>query len=356
MPLAGDLLRRDGEEAVRLIVKELVSQAREAAPRCVDPEDAEGLHDFRVSIRRLRSTLSASRGLLRGVVTKRDRRTLAGFQKRTGSSRDAEVALVWLESQRSELCPEHLPGLEWLVGCLGNPGGAIRASREPLRAPVTGRTDGTRASRPHPGGSGEPTGSHLEFETQLAEWADGFVSRMAHRVPGRGAGPPYAEALAERVDRIAHRLDACVDGIGDDRKRGPHKVRIACKRLRYLVEPVRAESEVAVSLVDRCKRLQDVLGTLNDANILDDLLRGYIDGEPTASEAGVLELARLNAARAEASYRLFRLEWLESGGLRTVLDEAAALAVLLRAGCGRDARGPRGRNVPGTTTPAPCAA
>ena len=330
MPLAGDLLRRDGEEAVRLIVKELVSQAREAAPRCVDPEDAEGLHDFRVSIRRLRSTLSAWKGLLRGVVTKRDRRTLAGFQKRTGASRDAEVALEWLESQRSELCPEHLPSLEWLVGCLGNPAGAIRASREPLRAPVTGRTDGTRASRPHPGGSAAPTGTHLEFETQVAGWADGFVPRVADRVPGSGAGRLYAEALAERVDRIAHRLDARVGGLGGDRERGPHRVRIACKRLRYLVEPVGAESEVAVSLVDRCKRLQDVLGTLNDANILDDLLRVYLDGDSSASESGVLALSRLNAARADASYRLFRLDWVEHGGLRRLLDEAAALARQLR--------------------------
>ncbi len=330
MPLAGDLLRRDGEEAVRLIVKELVSQAREAAPRCVDPEDAEGLHDFRVSIRRLRSTLSAWKGLLRGVVTKRDRRTLAGFQKRTGASRDAEVALVWLEEQRSELCPEHLPGLEWLVGCLGNPAGAIRASREPLRAPVTGRTDGTRASRPHPGGSAAPTGTHLEFETQVAGWADGFVPRVADRVPGSGAGRPYAEALAERVDRIAHRLDARVGGLCGDRERGPHRVRIACKRLRYLVEPVGAESEAAASLLERCKRLQDVLGTLNDANILDDLLRVYLDGDSSASESGVLALWRLNAARAEASYQLFRLDWVEHGGLRTLLDEAAALARQLR--------------------------
>ena len=300
MPLAGDLLRRDGEEAVRLIVKELVSQARQAAPRCVDPEDAEGLHDFRVSIRRLRSTLSAWKGLLRGVVTKRDRRTLAGFQNRTGASRDAEVALVWLESQRSELCPEHLPGLEWVQARLRSAGHA-------------------------------PLGdAHRPVCAQFADWADGFVPRVAHRVPGPGAGPPYAEALAERVDRIAHRLDACVDGLGDDRKRSPHKVRIACKRLRYLVEPVGAESEAAASLLERCQRLQNVLGTLNDANVLDDLLKVYIDGESSAKESGVLALCRLNAARADASYQLFRLDWVEHGGLRTMLDEAAALARQLR--------------------------
>ena len=48
--------------------------------------------------------------------------------------------------------------------------------------------------------------------------------------------------------------------------------------------------------------------------------------EATAGEPGVRELCRLNAVRAEASYRLFRIDWLEGGGMRTLLDEAAALA------------------------------
>ena len=319
MPLPDDLLRRDAGDALRQVVLGLVSQAREAAPRCVDPEDAEGLHDFRVSIRRLRSTLSAWKGLLRGVVEKRDRRTLAGFQKRTGASRDAEVALEWLEGQVVELEPEHRPGCEWVAAQLRfvadvPPGDANRA-----------------------------------VCSEFTAWAGGFESRLADREPGRSAGPLYAEALSDRLDRIAHRLAARVDGMGYDRRQGPHKVRIACKRLRYLVEPVRAESEVAASLVDRCKRLQDVLGALNDANVLDDLLKGYIAGLASGqfgrpvdtafrgvvspvSESGVLELCRRNAARAEISYGSFRADWLDGGGLRTLLQEAAALARQLR-GC-----------------------
>ena len=114
-------------------------------------------------------------------------------------------------------------------------------------------------------------------------------------------------------------------------------MRIAGKRLRYLVEPVRVESEVAVSLVERCKRLQDVLGTLNDANVLGDLLevwreeiQGPTDGEWSAEKPGVAELARLNGLRADAGYHSFRRDWLEGGGMRTLLGEAAALARQLR--------------------------
>ena len=302
MPLPGDLLLRDAEEAVRLIALDFVAQAREAAPRCFVPEDAEGLHDFRVSIRRLRSTLSAWKGLLRGVVKKRDRRTLAGFQKRTGTSRDAEVALKWLEEQVGKLEPEHGPGYEWVEARLRS------ASHTP---------------------SGD---SNQAVCAEFIEWAGGFESRVANRVPGQGVGLSYAKALAERLERIAHRLELCVDGLGDDRKRGPHKVRIAGKRLRYLVEPVRAESDLAVSAVERCKRLQDVLGTLNDANVLGDLLNVYVEGVSTASEPGVLALCRLNAARADASYREFRLDWLEGAGMRTLLDEADALSRQLGAG------------------------
>lgn len=292
---------------MRLIALDLVGQAREAAPRCLDPEDGEGLHDFRVAVRRLRSTLGAWKGLLRGAVKKRDRRALAGFQKRTGSGRDAEVALEWLEHQVDELEPEHRPGCEWV--------------EERLRSASLA-------------GSGD---SNEMVCADFAAWAGGFESRVADRVPAAAAGPPYAEALAERLDSVAHRLEACVTGLGDDRKRGPHRVRIAGKRLRYLAEPVRAECEVAVSLVDRCKRLQDVLGTLNDANVLDDLLgvwrdemRRSTDGESSSSESGVVELARLNGLRADASYRSFRRDWLEGAGMRTLLDEAAALVLRLR--------------------------
>ena len=305
MPLPADLLRRDAEEAVRLIALGLLSQAQEAAPRCVDPEDAEGLHDFRVAVRRLRSTLSAWKGLLRGVVKKRDRRALGGFQKRTGAGRDAEVALEWLEEQVDGLEPEHRPGWEWVEARL-------------------------RSASLMPSGSG-----HRAVCAEFAAWAGGFESRVADRGPEAAVCPSYAQALSERLDWIAGRLDACVDHLADDRKRGPHRVRIAGKRLRYLVEPVRADCEVAISLVARCKHLQDVLGALNDANVLDDLLGVWretipTDGESIAEEPGVLELCRLNAVRAEASYRLFRVDWMEGGGMRTLLDEAAVLARQLR--------------------------
>ena len=335
MPLPGDLLLRDAEEAVRLIALDFVAQAREAAPRCLDPKDSEGLHDFRVSIRRLRSTVSAWKGLLRGVVEKRDRRTLAGFQKRTGASRDAEVALEWLEEQVGKLEPEHGPGYEWVEARLRSAGSSSDLEeRHTLGAPApspASEEDAPRSGDHSRGASNTPSGdAHRTVCDEFAGWADGFLSRLENPVPAGAVRSPYAQALAERLDSVAHRLEVRVDDLGDDRKRGPHRVRIACKRLRYLVEPARAESDVAVSVVERCKQLQNVLGTLNDANVLDDLLKVYVEAVSTTSEPGVLALCRLNAARADASYRSFRVDWLEGAGMQTLLDEVFALVRELR--------------------------
>jgi CYTH domain-containing protein len=116
-----------------------------------------------------------------------------------------------------------------------------------------------------------------------------------------------------------------------------HAARIACKRLRYLVEPVRACAAASAELIEGCKSLQTLLGDLNDAAALaqtldaalaesaaaraarvSELLRaGY--GDRARREAwftewpGLIELAQILAGeRAELFARLQR-EWLDPG-------------------------------------------
>ena len=328
MTLPGDLLRRDVEDVVRLIALDLVSQAREAAPRSLDPDDEEGLHDLRVAIRRLRSTFSAWKGLLRGVVRKSDRRALAGLQKSTGSSRDAEVALLWLEDQHAELCPEHLPGLKWLAG--------------QLRCAL-----GTRASCRHPPDrSAGPAGGHLLLTAEFLQWAGEFEERVGFGRPYRNGvavrgETTYAEALAGRVERAADQLRARVAAVDDnDRDRALHRTRIACKRLRYLVEPVHGSLEAARSVVERCTQVQDVLGDLNDVCVMGDMLRSALAGPeaacahgaapaPEAPRLGLEELLQRNTLRRARLSERFDQDWL-AGGMKELLEEAAGLAGQLR--------------------------
>ena len=62
MSLPDDLLDRPAPDAVRHVALDFLRQAAEARERLGDPSDAEALHDFRVAIRRLRSTVRAHAG------------------------------------------------------------------------------------------------------------------------------------------------------------------------------------------------------------------------------------------------------------------------------------------------------
>ena len=118
MTLPENLLALSPEEAARRVALERLHAAREAAARLDDPADTEALHDFRVAIRRLRSTLRAWRPVLGKGLRKRHRRALRALQGATGGGRDAEVALAWLGEQRSTLNATQRRGHDWLVARL----------------------------------------------------------------------------------------------------------------------------------------------------------------------------------------------------------------------------------------------
>ena len=132
-----------------------------------------------------------------------------------------------------------------------------------------------------------------------------------------------------------------------------HEARIMAKRLRYLLEPVRAYVDEAQPVVKKSKRLQDVLGDLNDVHVLmaeidqafDDALthkagrikeslgRGDIDRarvDATMSEwVGLVELySRLESERRELIAKL-RDRWLD-GELDALVGRARNLAHELR--------------------------
>jgi CYTH domain-containing protein len=144
--------------------------------------------------------------------------------------------------------------------------------------------------------------------------------------------------LADLVLRLAaelqHRL-GLVRSIADQRE--AHAVRIAAKRLRYLLEPVASQLEAAADLVLRLKSLQDLLGELHDLHVFAEELAEALEdaavkharrvsrellawGEPgTARGAdddprlGLLALAQRLREGAERAYARLQEEWLAGG-------------------------------------------
>ncbi len=336
-PRAEPLLARPPEEGARRLALGFLEQAAAARPRLLaGGDDSEALHDFRVGLRRLRSTLQAYAAQLGDSVPKKLARRLKRLADATGSGRDAEVQIEWLRAQAPVLGPYQRPGLRWLLERL-----------EARKEKAYGRIEGRVAAR------------FDELAADLRQRLSVYTAevRLDGGEPERRDTLARAAAglLAQGVEEVRQRLA----GIGgaDDVARA-HRARIAAKRLRYLLEPLADElaavQPAAKPLVKRIKGLQDLLGELHDAHVLEDELGDALAaaaGERAATlfaatlaevpddkllraerrrahEAGVLALARLNRERRDRLYREVAQGWLD-GGADAFLAEAAGLGEAL---------------------------
>jgi CYTH domain-containing protein len=101
------------------------------------------------------------------------------------------------------------------------------------------------------------------LRSRLSTYA--VAMRVGHPRPAR----TLAEALGALVRAHADELGAELSRIaGPDDEERAHEARIAAKRLRYLVEPVRDRVEGGRDLVKHVKALQEVLGELHDLHVL----------------------------------------------------------------------------------------
>src|SRR5688572_23312953 len=114
MDVPSDLLLRVPEEAVRLLALAQLGEVGPAAARLSDAKDEEALHDFRVALRRLRSTLRSWKRLLADSVGKKDRDAWKDLQRATGEGCDAEVGATWVATLRAQLTPAGRRGADWL--------------------------------------------------------------------------------------------------------------------------------------------------------------------------------------------------------------------------------------------------
>jgi CHAD domain-containing protein len=307
MALHPETLDRAPAAGASIIALALLAEARECADRLADASDAEALHDFRVSVRRLRSTLRAWRAPLGKRVRDKDLKRLRRIARETSESRDAEVLLAWVAGIADSLPQAHRAAADWLATRL---------------APRTRSPDLSR---------------HLE---RFHASASSLEHRLKRERP-IATDETLAWALAARI-----REQAASVGTYLSRVHVPadvplaHRARIEGKRLRYLLEPLRdtagAGSGPAVMAL---KRLQDLLGELNDAHVAaairaarhdaeTDRLRAHEVGPGVGLRPGLLALELQARHRADRLFATLRSEVLPSRAsamLEPSLDVAAAL-------------------------------
>lgn len=239
-------LEQDAVHVVCSLVETQLTAAKTAFGALQAGADPEALHDLRVALRRTRSLLRAYRDVF--PLRKRLRRALSALAAATNPARDAEVLhVLYVGLLPTLVCPaEAQAGVNWL---------GLR-----LDAEVAETAQAARAA--------------LERELE-------HLCRHLHHALQAQAdtdGPPWRAVLGPMLETSWQQLEADLQTLhGHFDMAGAHQARIAAKRLRYLLEPLRdvASAEVAAAaaaMVSTTRSLQTLLGDLHDVQVFADWL------------------------------------------------------------------------------------
>lgn len=224
--------------------------------------DPEGVHQLRVSLRRLRSALLFLKphlGSRAAALNREARRAL----KRLGPARDLDVFLL----ETLPLVIEASPGASWV-----RRGTSLLRLRDAARA----RRDAAHASA---------------RKLILGRRCNRFVLDLLRAAHGGGlVARDSDESLVDTArDRLIRRHRSLMRaGEGFERLAEPerHRVRIALKKLRYACDYSR--TLFPGPAVDTCLRrlsaLQDDLGRLNDASVARRISQELAAADPLAAE------------------------------------------------------------------------
>jgi CHAD domain-containing protein len=272
--------RQPGEpfEALRALLRRQLREIHAHDPGTRLGEDPESLHDMRVAVRRSRALLRAGRRLVAND-TSGLRDELKALGAALGTVRDLDVLLDRLRSEAAALDASDATAAEHLLARLeGERSDARGLLLETLEDPA-----------------------YLALLDRFEREVDG-LERSGDRV-----------SLDELARRELRRVCKEVRGLPPEPAPAElHELRKLGKRARYAAELAGHER-----VVKRAKRLQDVLGSHQDAVVAEERLRTMAAGAPPdeALAAGRL-IERERLQRAEAG-RAWRKAWkgLERAGL-----------------------------------------
>lgn len=255
--------------AATLIITAQIAVARQNEPGVIADIDTEFLHDYRVSLRKIRSVLSLFKGVYASAQTEVLKAGFSALMEPTGRLRDLDVYL--LERQMYfDLLPETLhPGLSAMFDMFARERAAVLEQLvKRFRSARYGREIGA---------------------------LEALFATPERLEPGGMAGQPalaYARRLIwKRYRKVCKIARAIHDGTPDHEV---HALRISCKKLRYLMEffaPLFPAREMK-KLIKPLKRLQDNLGLFNDFSVQQASLRAFLDSHRAGDRDTDLAIAQ----------------------------------------------------------------
>ncbi len=240
-------------EAVRQILDALRETILDNEQGVIDDIDTEFLHDFRVAVRRTRSALSQIKGVLPSEETERFRHDFRAIGKATNRLRDLDVYLLRKSEYEQMLPPDFQPELAALFKSLQQ-----ARKREHRKVAAFLESD--------------------EFRQVMRDWQH-FLSELASKGYAGKAGKPVEEvaarAIRKRYEKVLTAGRAIRDNSPDE---SLHSLRIACKKLRYMLEFFASlyPQDKITALIKHLKKLQDNLGDFNDLSVQQQDLRASL--------------------------------------------------------------------------------
>ena len=238
--------------------------------------DPEHVHEMRVAVRRLRAILRASRDLFDAAWVERLRDELDWLGGGLGLVRDLDILDAYLRPR--------LAALE---------GAENRAGQRVLRRLAADRT---------------------RARTALNEALDSpRYPKILEQIETFLAQPPATESDVSLPDVAAtewKRLRKAVQKLpGRPSTDELHAVRIKVKRARFAAELARAAAgERGKRFIRQAKKLQDILGDLQDAVVIEQYLHDAIDRTEPAQALGKDLVKRQRKRRKKARAAFFE-EW-----------------------------------------------
>ncbi len=203
----------------------------------------DALHDYRTSVRRLR-TLLRLLGPWLPALSRGSRRRLRDLMQLTGPARNLEVLLAWIEKHRLSLTSRQRTGARWLSRRIGVRLGLLHGD-----------------TQRHLSRKGAKVEARLRTEL--------FVSVRA--IPSAPVGGRVIRRLLRQETAILNRRLGAIASMED--RSLIHSARIAAKRVRYLLEPFAIELPDGNAMLQRLRELQELIGNLTDLHVAAEELR-----------------------------------------------------------------------------------
>ncbi len=246
------------------IVETFISTARKNEPGIIADLDTEFLHDYRVSLRRVRSMLSLFKSVYAADFNASIKLQLAETMKQTNRLRDLDVYLLDREMFYDMVPESQYAGLDIMFDVFA----AERAEAlDQVRGSLSADT----------------------YDQSMKDLLKNFQSlEKKHWGPAAEENTlAFAKRLVlkryKKVASIARAIDA------DTPEAEVHALRIQCKKLRYLMEffmPLFPKKQIK-PLVKSLKGLQDLLGRFNDYCVQRESLASFVQTHPMRGKKGL---------------------------------------------------------------------